>query len=69
LPDVASWRSPRCWWGALVGAALALDVYIVAPLVVALVVTAGVALVSWRAGVAAPNWVHPSENRRPEGRL
>jgi uncharacterized membrane protein YoaK (UPF0700 family) len=46
--------------GALVGAALALDVHIVAPLVVALVVTAGVALVSWRAGVAAPNWVHTS---------
>jgi uncharacterized membrane protein YoaK (UPF0700 family) len=46
--------------GALVGAALALDVHIVAPLVIALVVTAGVALVSWRAGVAGPNWVHPS---------
>ena len=46
--------------GALVGAALALHVHIVAPLVIALIVTAGVALVSWRAGVADPAWVHPS---------
>jgi uncharacterized membrane protein YoaK (UPF0700 family) len=44
--------------GALVGAALALDVHIVAPLVIALIVTALVALVSWRAGVADPTWVH-----------
>ena len=46
--------------GALVGAALALHVHILAPLVIALIVTAGVALVSWRAGVADPTWVHPS---------
>jgi uncharacterized membrane protein YoaK (UPF0700 family) len=46
--------------GALVGAALALDVHIVAPLVIALIVTALVALVSWRAGVADPAWVHSS---------
>jgi uncharacterized membrane protein YoaK (UPF0700 family) len=45
--------------GALVGAALALHVHIVAPLVIALVVTAVVALVSWRAGARDPAWVHP----------
>jgi uncharacterized membrane protein YoaK (UPF0700 family) len=46
--------------GALVGAALALHVHIVAPLVIALIVTACVALVSWRAGVGGPAWVQPS---------
>ena len=46
--------------GALAGAALALHVDIVAPLAIALVVTAGVALVSGRAGAADPPWVHPS---------
>jgi uncharacterized membrane protein YoaK (UPF0700 family) len=46
--------------GALVGAALALHVHIAAPLVIALIVTAGVALVSWRAVVADPAWVQPS---------
>jgi uncharacterized membrane protein YoaK (UPF0700 family) len=46
--------------GALAGAALALDVHIVAPLVIALVVTTVVALVSWRASAADPTWVHPS---------
>jgi uncharacterized membrane protein YoaK (UPF0700 family) len=44
--------------GALVGAALALHVQIVAPLALALIVTALVALVSWRAGGADPAWVH-----------
>jgi hypothetical protein len=33
---------------------------IVAPLVIALVVTAAVGLISWRAGAADPSWVHPS---------
>jgi uncharacterized membrane protein YoaK (UPF0700 family) len=46
--------------GALAGAALALHVHIVAPLAVALTVTAVVAMVSWRAGAADPTWVHPS---------
>lgn len=46
--------------GALAGAALALHVHIVAPLAIALVVTAVVALVSRRAGAADPPWVHPS---------
>jgi hypothetical protein len=46
--------------GALTGAALALHVHIVAPLAIALIVTAVVALVSWRAGVTDPTWVHPS---------
>ena len=46
--------------GALGGAALALDVHIVAPLVIALIVTAGVALVSWRTGVGDPAWVQPT---------
>jgi uncharacterized membrane protein YoaK (UPF0700 family) len=45
--------------GAVVGAALALDVHIVAPLAIALVVTSVVALISWRAGVDDPDWVHP----------
>jgi uncharacterized membrane protein YoaK (UPF0700 family) len=45
--------------GALVGAALALHVHIVGPLAIALVTTAGVALVSWRAGLSEPTWVHP----------
>ena len=45
--------------GALAGAALALHVHIVAPLAIALLVTAAVALVSWRAGAADPSWVHP----------
>ena len=46
--------------GALAGAALALHVHIVAPLAIALIVTAAVALVSWRAGADDPTWVHPS---------
>jgi uncharacterized membrane protein YoaK (UPF0700 family) len=46
--------------GALAGAALALHVHIVAPLAIALIVTAFVALVSWRAGAADPTWVHPN---------
>ena len=45
--------------GALAGAALALHVHIVAPLAIALLLTAVVALVSWRAGKADPTWVHP----------
>jgi uncharacterized membrane protein YoaK (UPF0700 family) len=45
--------------GALAGAALALHVHIVAPLATALIVTAAVALVSWRAGAADSTWVHP----------
>jgi uncharacterized membrane protein YoaK (UPF0700 family) len=45
--------------GALAGAALALHVHIVAPLAIALLVTAVVALVSWRVGKANPTWVHP----------
>ncbi|MCU1464159.1 MAG: hypothetical protein JWM72_87 [Actinomycetia bacterium] len=45
--------------GALAGAALALHVHVVAPLVIALVVTAVVALVSWRAGADDPSWVRP----------
>ena len=45
--------------GALAGAALALHVHTVAPLAIALVVTAAVALVSWRAGAADPSWVNP----------
>ena len=44
--------------GALVGAALVLHVDIVAPLAIALVVTAAVGFVSWRAGAADPSWVH-----------
>jgi uncharacterized membrane protein YoaK (UPF0700 family) len=46
--------------GALAGAALALHVHIVGPLAIALIVTAIVALVSWRAGAADPTWVYPS---------
>jgi uncharacterized membrane protein YoaK (UPF0700 family) len=46
--------------GALAGAALALHVHIVAPLAIALIVTAVVAFVSWRAGAADPAWVRPS---------
>jgi uncharacterized membrane protein YoaK (UPF0700 family) len=46
--------------GALAGAALVLHLDIVAPLVIALVVTAAVGLISWRAGTADPSWVHPS---------
>ena len=46
--------------GALAGAALALHVRIVAPLAIALLVTAVVALVSWRAGATDPTWVHAS---------
>ncbi len=45
--------------GALAGAALVLHVHIVAPLVIALVVTAVVALVAWRAGAGDPSWIHP----------
>ena len=45
--------------GALAGAALALHVHIVAPLAIALIITAAVALVSWRAGTTNPAWVHP----------
>jgi uncharacterized membrane protein YoaK (UPF0700 family) len=45
--------------GALAGAALALHVHIVAPLAIALVVTAVVALISWRAGADDPQWVRP----------
>ena len=46
--------------GALVGATLVLHVHIVAPLAIALVVTAALALISWRAGASNPTWVHPS---------
>jgi uncharacterized membrane protein YoaK (UPF0700 family) len=45
--------------GAFVGAALALHVHIVAPLVIALIVTAVVALVIWHAGKTDPSWVQP----------
>jgi uncharacterized membrane protein YoaK (UPF0700 family) len=51
--------------GALVGAALSLHVHIVAPLVIAFLVTAVVALVSWRAGIGEPEWVSPAR-RSPE---
>ena len=45
--------------GALAGAALALHVHIVAPARrIALIITAAVALVSWRAGTTDPAWVH-----------
>ena len=47
--------------GALLGAALVLHVHIVAPLAIALIVTAIVGLVAWRAGADNPSWVHPSE--------
>jgi uncharacterized membrane protein YoaK (UPF0700 family) len=46
--------------GALAGAALALHLHIVAPLAIALIVTAVVALVSWRAGATDATWGHPS---------
>ena len=52
--------------GALAGAALALHVHIVAPLAIALTVTAVVALVSWRAGADDPTWTHPNETQ-PNG--
>jgi uncharacterized membrane protein YoaK (UPF0700 family) len=45
--------------GALAGAALTLDVHIVAPLAIALIATVVVALVTWRAGRAESRWVHP----------
>jgi uncharacterized membrane protein YoaK (UPF0700 family) len=46
--------------GALAGAALVLHIHIVAPLAIALLVTASVALVTWRTSAADPGWVHPS---------
>jgi uncharacterized membrane protein YoaK (UPF0700 family) len=46
--------------GALAGATLVLHVDTVAPLAIALIVTATVGLVSWRAGATDPSWVHPS---------
>jgi hypothetical protein len=46
--------------GALAGTALALHVHIVAPLAIALLVTATVALVAWRTGAADPSWVRAS---------
>ncbi|MDQ1461241.1 MAG: hypothetical protein QOI08_2725, partial [Actinomycetota bacterium] len=46
--------------GALAGAALVLHVQIAVPLAIALVITAVVALVSWRSGLTDPDWVHPS---------
>ncbi|HEY3671254.1 MAG TPA: YoaK family protein [Acidimicrobiia bacterium] len=46
--------------GALAGAALVLHVHIVGPLALALIITAVVALVSWRASATDPSWVHPS---------
>jgi hypothetical protein len=48
--------------GALVGAALVLDVHLVAPLAI----TGMVGPVSWRAGAADPGWVRADEVRRPE---
>jgi uncharacterized membrane protein YoaK (UPF0700 family) len=45
--------------GALVGATLVLQVHIVGPLALALLITAVVALVSWRASATEPDWVHP----------
>jgi uncharacterized membrane protein YoaK (UPF0700 family) len=45
--------------GALAGAALALHVHIVAPLAIALVVTALVALISWHACTSDATWLHP----------
>jgi uncharacterized membrane protein YoaK (UPF0700 family) len=44
--------------GAFVGAALALHVHIVAPLAIALLVTASVALVAWRTSAADPSEAH-----------
>jgi uncharacterized membrane protein YoaK (UPF0700 family) len=46
--------------GALVGAALALHVHIIAPLLIALVLTAVVALICWQASTDDATWVHPS---------
>jgi uncharacterized membrane protein YoaK (UPF0700 family) len=46
--------------GALAGAALALHVHLVTPLAIALIITATVALVSWRASATDPPWVRPS---------
>jgi uncharacterized membrane protein YoaK (UPF0700 family) len=46
--------------GATAGAALALHVDIVTPLVIALVVTAAVALFIRRAGATDATWIHPS---------
>ena len=46
--------------GALVGAVLVLHVHIVGPLAIALVVTATVALISWRSGATDPSWVKPN---------
>ncbi len=46
--------------GALAGAALALHVHLVAPLAIALVVTAVVAVASRRAGAGDPPWVQPA---------
>ena len=57
-PSISS-RSPPCCSGALAGAALALHVHIVAPLAIALIVTAVVATVSWRAGAHDPTWTRP----------
>ena len=45
--------------GALVGAALVLHVHIVAPIAIALVVTAAVGFLSWRTGAGDPSWVQP----------
>jgi uncharacterized membrane protein YoaK (UPF0700 family) len=50
--------------GALVGAALALHVHIVAPLAIALVVTAAVAVVSRLASRADPTWVRADRDER-----
>jgi len=50
--------------GALAGAALVLHVSIVAPLAIALTVTAVVALVSSRAGAADASWIHPLRTQR-----
>jgi uncharacterized membrane protein YoaK (UPF0700 family) len=47
--------------GALLGAVLVLHVHIVAPLALAVIVTASVGLVAWRAGADDPSCVHPSE--------
>jgi uncharacterized membrane protein YoaK (UPF0700 family) len=45
--------------GALAGAELVLHVDTVAPLTIALLIVASVALASWRAGVSNPGWVQP----------
>jgi len=45
--------------GALLGAALVLHVHIVAPLAIALALTAATGVATWRAAVAGPEWVHP----------